>query len=1283
MNHHTNGVWTQRFLLPTEARLQILGKLEFADADAADADADDAAVAAAAAAVPPFPAAGTPMNQTTATSDRPSGESAELNLVGIGASAGGIAALKSFFEAVPEESGIAFVVVMHLSPDYDSKLAEVLQPSVAMPVRQAGQRTVLQPNHVYVIPPDRSMRVRDGHLELAEFASMGERRAPIDLFFRTVAELHPDGIGVVLSGSGADGVVGLTAIKEHGGIILAQSPDEAEYDTMPRSAISTGLVDFVLPARELGAKVVELKAKGAPWARRVVPEDMGDEEAEELRQILTQLQASTGHDFTGYKTSTVLRRIARRVQVNQVESLSAYLDLLRRNGAESYALLKDMLISVTSFFRDSDAFAALNARVIPALYRDRPATDTVRVWVAGCATGEEAYSLGMLLREHADTLDDPPSTQVFATDLDEGAIAVARAGLYSSAIAADVSETRLARFFSREGAHYRVRRELREMVLFSPHNLLRDPPFSRLDLVSSRNLLIYLGADLQRQVLDLFRYALRPDGYLFLGSSERTQQGETAFRTVDRQHRIYQRSAVRPSGGSLPKLPLAAGGRHRQPFSSARPVNSRQALADGGLHRQALEAHAPPSILVDTDRSIVHVSETANRYLEFPIGVPTADLLKVARGELRLELRTALHEALENGEPTTSRWVTLVLDGVPRQVQLHVSPSLLVEDTPLALILFIERTVVPGTDAPDHADVDYGERDADAELRSTRDRLSEMIEISEVRQEHLKASNEELQSINEEYKSTLEELETSKEELQSINEELKTVNDELKSKVDELAHANDDLRNLMAATEIATLFLDRTLRIKRFTPSLEALVNVLPVDTGRPLEHLTHRLKYDGLRHDCEAVLESLQPVEREVPDTDGRHWLVRITPYRSGHDRVGGVVITFTEITRIRQAQERLSQSEERVRALIETTAEIVWTTDASGAVIEESPSWCEFTGQAEAQRLGHGWLAAVHPEDRAETERQWNHAVRTTTAWEGEYRLRHAESGEWRITAVRAVPVRNPDGSVREWVGMNTDVTQLRAADQALRAAKEAAERAAATRSQFLATMSHELRTPMTAVIGITELLEAEVVGPLTEEQKRHLGRIRASAWHLVAIVDEVLTYSRTEAGRHVVNPALVDALPIIREIVDLIQVEADAKGLELRLECAGDAVPGMSDGSKLRQVIVNLVGNAVKFTDRGTIVVELDTRDEQLQLRVRDTGAGIEPDRIEEMFEPFTQGDGSTTRTKGGTGLGLTVARRLARLLGGDVEAESQPGVGSTFTLRLPWTRDGSTASLVRDD
>src|SRR5262245_16774475 len=592
--------------------------------------------------------------------------------VGIGASAGGIKAVEQFLERLPSNSNMAFVIILHLSPQHESNLASLFQRRTNMPVIQVVETVKVEPNHVYVIPPANHLFMEDGYIRLREPEAQKGKRVPIDLFFRTLAEAYSvHSIGVVLTGTGTDGTLGLRRIKEEGGIALAQDPQEAEYDGMPRSAINAGLVDFILPIEEIADKIIAVRQ--ASEKIQLPPE--GDRapkgvEAESLREILTLLRVRTGHDFNSYKRSTVLRRITRRMQVNELEELALYLRYIREHPHEVQDLMHDLLITVTNFFRDSEAFEVLERQVVPLLFAEKREGEQVRTWVTGCATGEEAYSLAILMQEEAQRLDQTPNIQIFATDIDDDSIISAREGLFPETISADVSPERLKRFFNKEGQYYRVKKEIRESVLFAGHNILRDPPFSRLDLVSCRNLLIYLNRDTQERVLELFHFALRPNGFLFLGASESADSLPELFTPVDKKFRIFKRSAVVPSTAYVPAMPVTGKWDVKLPDVSAA---ARKSFSYGELHQLLLEQYAPPSVLITEGYDIVHLSEKAGRYLRFPGGEPSRNLLKAIHPDLRLDLRAALYtvtqdETIEN----VTRPLSIRLDGQERQISVTV-----------------------------------------------------------------------------------------------------------------------------------------------------------------------------------------------------------------------------------------------------------------------------------------------------------------------------------------------------------------------------------------------------------------------------------------------------------------------------------------------------------------------------------------------------------------------------------------------------------------------------------
>ncbi|MEO7909907.1 MAG: chemotaxis protein CheB [Roseiflexaceae bacterium] len=863
-------------------------------------------------------------------------------IIGIGASAGGLKALQQFFQHTRSDSDLAFVVILHLSPEHESNLAALLQHHTAMPVTQVTEATRVERNHVYVIPPASQLSMSDGMLRLSEPPPRHGQHVAIDLFFRTLAEAQgPDAAAVVLSGTGSDGASGLKRVKELGGVTFAQEPNEAEYDSMPRNAIATGLVDYVLPVaampEQLLAYISNAEKIRLPVADHVSP---GDQSAI-LREIFVLMHARTGHDFSHYKRATMLRRIGRRMQVHGIAEIGEYVATLRERTGEVEALLRDLLISVTNFFRDQDAFAAIDAN-LARLFANKSRGDHVRVWVAGCATGEEAYSVAMLLHEYATRLERPPEIQIFATDIDEGAISLAREGRYTENITADVSPERLMLCFDHDQGYYRIKKNIRDMILFAVHNLLRDPPFSKLDIVTCRNLLIYLDRDVQQQLLKLFHFVLRPDGLLLLGASEFADGVPELFGPIDKHNRLFARLSTPRTANSLPTLPIAM-----QRIMPRENVEAALAVPSfGELHLHILEQYAPPSVLVNQDYDIIHLSESAGQFLQFGGGEPSFNLLNVVHPDLRIELRAALFRAIQRGRGSEASRVPMRMNDTTRWINLVVRPA---QNQPsmqmFVLVIFDE--IVSGE--PAHAasvDVDQEPlaRQLDQELQYTKNQLRTTVEQYETSIEELKASNEELQAINEELHSATEELETSKEELQSINEEMGAVNQELKNKIDELSRVNGDLHNFLAATDIGTIFLDRALRIVSYTPRVAELFNLIPADIRRPLAHVTHRITYANLPIDAAQVLEQLTLIEHEVQRDDGRWYIARLLPYRTADDRIDGVVMTFVDINQRKLAEDARLEAHRQTELILESI---------SDAYISIDRNWCGVYANQAVERL------------------------------------------------------------------------------------------------------------------------------------------------------------------------------------------------------------------------------------------------------------------------------------------------------------------------------------------
>ncbi|HUR45349.1 MAG TPA: chemotaxis protein CheB [Candidatus Saccharimonadales bacterium] len=997
-----------------------------------------------------------------------------LPLVGLGGSAGSIQALQRFFQGIPEVSGMAYVVVVHLSPDFESSLPELLGRAARIPVVAAEDGMPVHRDHVYVIPPGKHLTSVDGHLRLTDLQPERGSRVAVDLFFRSLADTHgPHAAAIVLSGADSDGTIGIKRIKERGGLTIAQDPDEAEHHSMPLSAIATGMVDWVLPVDEMPDRLVDYRAResrlqlppeeGPPPT--IAPKSHPDEAENALREILAYLRTRTGRDFSYYKRATIVRRVSRRLQINGVDDLPSYLAFLRTHPGEAGALLQDLLISVTNFFRDRECFEAVE-HIIPELFKGKGAGDFVRVWIPACATGEEAYSFAMLLLEHAKTLDAGPGVQIFGCDLDEDAIQLARTGIYPSTITADVSEERLRRFFLQDPHGYRIRREVREIVLFAAHDLLKDAPFSRMDLISCRNLMIYLNRDAQKRALDIFHFALRPNGYLFLGTSESVEEGSRLFEVLDKKHRIYHHLRAQrmglpvPTGPSTllraiqaqerasagPVLPGRTFEASTHPLFTSQMAKSDERIALGELHFRLVERFAPPSALVNREYEIVHLSESAGRFLQFAGGEPNVNLLKVVNPSLRVELRAALFQANETGLPVELFRLRVDLEGVPRTVDIRVMPAADLA-AGFLLVVFELRDRLTDTDGLEKIPVKEQEpvvRQLERELEVSKARLRDTVEQYEANTEELKASNEELQAMNEELRSASEELETSREELQSINEELSTVNQELKSRLEELGNANSDLHNLMASTPIATIFLDRALCIMRYTPGSLSLFRIIPGDVGRPLADLRHQLEYPELSADAVSVLETLVPVEREIRDRDNNWFLARVLPYRTLDDHIAGVVLAFVDVTESKRSREALKAGEERMRLILESARDYaIFTIDLKQRINSWNSGAQKAFGYTEQEILGQPGDITFVPEDRESgvPERERAKAREAGRAENERWHIR--KDGSRFYGSGLVMPLKDGSGDIIGFLKIMRDLTQQKHAEEELRIRNEELER------------------------------------------------------------------------------------------------------------------------------------------------------------------------------------------------------------------------------------------------
>jgi two-component system, chemotaxis family, CheB/CheR fusion protein len=890
-------------------------------------------------------------------------------VVAVGASAGGLEAFEAFFKAMPSDSGMAFVLVAHLDPTHVSLLPELVQKSTKMSVSQIRNGMKMKPNAVYVIPPNKDLNVLNGILHLTELSQPRGSNLPIDNFFRSLAQDQgANAICIILSGTGTDGTLGLKAIKGAVGMVMVQEEASAKYDGMPRSAIGTGLADYVLSPENMPSELVKYTKRAIGKSRpRIVPAEGPTPDA--LQKIFIILRTRTDHDFSLYKKNTIFRRIERRMNVHQIDDISEYVRYLRDSDREVDILFKELLIGVTNFFRDSDAFDTLQKKVLPKLLIGKPDDYTLRVWVPGCSTGEEAYSVAIILHECMESARHF-NLQVFGTDIDEDSINAARAGLYPASILADVGPDRLKRYFVKEDdGQYRIKKIIREMLVFAPQNIIKDPPFTKLDLLCCRNLLIYLGPELQRRLLPIFHYSLKQDGILFLGTSETIGQASDLFAIRSKKWKIFQ---SKPSGTVRTPLDFPA------PLSSPEDVSDRPTIPETVKKAEELsvlqlvetilaKSEMPPCIVIDDAFNLVYVHGKMGKFLEPAQGKASVNALKMARQGVKAELASAVRKVSLHKQEVVLTDLCVEHNGSSICFELLAKPIL--EQGPLrGLMLVMFQEISNATKSSKAAQKPKRGRrpgknveELARELQYTKENLQTTIEELETSNEELKSTNEELQSTNEELQSTNEEMETSKEELQSLNEESATVNAELQSRIDELSNTNDDMKNLLDSTAIATLFLDTNLCIRRFTPKVIDIIPLAGTDSGRPIMHFATSLSNTDLTEYGRKVLEDLAVREAEVESKDGVVYAMKARPYRTINNVIDGVVVTFEDITARKRVEEELRESEIKWRAMAESTPALIVVLDRVGKVLFLN---CVVPGLAMGQVAGasvYDYVAAV----------------------------------------------------------------------------------------------------------------------------------------------------------------------------------------------------------------------------------------------------------------------------------------------------------------------------------
>lgn len=1204
-------------------------------------------------------------------------------VVGVGASAGGLHPCKKLLQSAPADKDIAFVIVLHLAPAQESHVAEIFETVTRMPVTQVVGKQRIEPNHVYVIAPATSLGIRDGALEVGEPGTPHYKARPIDAFFSALAaDQRSRAVGIVLSGTGNDGTAGLEDIRSAGGLCLVQDPGTAEYEGMPRSAMDTGAADAVVPPEEMGRMILEYA--GAPGVRPPPRKPSDRRTAAEPGEGLDAILALLGHryrvDFREYKKNTLERRTQRRMGLKQISDRQEYLAYLRGHPEEVEALYGDVLIGVTRFFRDPEEWKFLEREVVPQLLATHDADTPVRVWSAGCATGEEAYSLAMVFLEQIERTGGRLKLQVFASDVSHEALAFARHGLYPADIEQDVPPERLRRFFHRVGEHFQVNRDLRERVTFAAHNLLSDPPFAGLDLVNCRNVLIYLEPHAQERLLDLFHFSLRPHGVLWLGSAETLGARSANFNEITGKHRMYRSTGrARPERYRVPHWVA-----ERVPVQGLPPEPSGPPTAPQiarRLEQWVLQRYTSACVVIDRHLRLLYFFGPTSDYLTQPAGEARMDLLSWARPGLYAKLRTGLGDAVENGRKVTVTGMRRERDAGSARVDATIEP---ITSVPGADGLFIvifrdvpKPTRLPAASAEGGAPAEPLVHRLEQELQEAHQELqSTVAQLVNVNEEHY-ASHEELLSLNEELQSSNEELETSKEELQSLNEELTTTNRQLEEKNMELRTITSDLNNFLVSANVPTLILDHQLRIRRFTPACTEVMSIVSTDVGRSLEHIKMQVRDDNLIADVERVLENLAPVEAEVSTDDGRWFFRRVLPYRSDEGRVDGVCVTFHDVTAQKRAAAEIEDARLFAEAIIRTSRTPLLVLDPELRVFSANEAFYEAfqvgekdTAGARIYELGnHQWdipglrrLLEALPTERAVRNYDVEHVFQTIG---------------WRTMRINADLMKRTNRPDLILVSIE-DVTDLRKAE--LPAERRAQELAQDHRrkDEFLAMLGHELRNPLTALANGLNLMSG--VGGQADGVEQAREMMARQTQRMTTMLDQLLDVARVSSGKIELAEEAVDFVDAANAAVEAVQPMIDSARHELTVSFPprGTALV-LGDAVRLAQVVENLLANAAKYTETGgRIRLTVSTTDDAVKLFVRDTGLGLERDTLEHVFDLFSQVSRSLHRAKGGLGLGLPLVRSLVEMHRGHVDAFSAGlGQGSEFVVTLPRLRMGQVA------
>ncbi|KAA9042241.1 PAS domain S-box protein [Ginsengibacter hankyongi] len=1181
-------------------------------------------------------------------------------VVGVGASAGGLDAFKKLIRAIPEHSGIAYILVQHLHPDHSSSLPDILQRETTIPVEQISDNVKVEPDHVYIIPSNKMLVATDGILQLSPRPSKGHRNMPIDIFFSSLAEVHQShAIGVVLSGSGADGTLGLKEIKDHGGITFAQDLHTAGYDSMPQSAIKAGVVDFILSPEEMPDQLKKLSETYniLPSSEHAVPKEPAEEES--FKQVLALIRSNSGVDFTYYKQTTVRRRILRRMAILKLEKIADYQAYLKKNKAELDILFQDMLIPVTSFFRDPVIFDHVCKTVLPQLIKDKSLGNPLRIWVAGCSTGQEAYSIGMGLHE---ALSDKISNfriQIFATDVSENSILKARAGVYKKSEMEGLSEQRIQNFFTKVNGDYQVRKTIRDMCIFATHNFLKDPPFAKIDLISCRNVLIYLEPFLQKRAFAVFHYALNPQGYLWLGKSESVGSSSEYFLPLALKDKLYTKKSfpgrfmsVTSESREEPLIDKDAGLPKTERKKDDFQKDAEQVL---------LTKYTPPGVIVNDQYDIVQFRGSTGNFLEPSPGKASLNVLKMAREGLAFELRNALQKAKTTRTAFTKKGISI--NQGKGEVCIEVVP-LLNSIEPYFLILFKDTTPerpYDGNKVPTAADLktekDTRIQHLEEDLLQVREDMRSVTEEQEAVNEELQSANEELLSGSEELQSLNEELETSKEELQSTNEELITVNQELYDRNEQYNEARLYAEAIVSTIHEPLMVIDNDFKIKSANKSFYKNFHLTEEETvGQVIFDLQNKSwNIPELRSKLLKIQKGQEKfIEWEVchtfPAIGTRYICINAQPVQK-EIRANWILLAFDDITARIEAEKQDRKNLSDVKKILENIPQITSTASADGAVNYFNQFFLDYSGLTFDEAIGWGWERTIQPEMLDEVKKQWAHSVKTGEDFKMELLFKRKSDNMYRWHLSKATPILNDEGKVASWVGAAIDIHEQKTKEQ--------------VKDEFIGIASHELKTPLTTAKAYIQLLEMG----LAETKDKDLifaQKASASITRLNDLIGELMDVSKIQNGKLDLQITAFDFNEMVTDATEQVQYGSPGHHIKLSGKIKN---PVKGDKNRLQQVVINLLSNAVKYSPKSKeVFIHLSAKAGEVKVAIKDTGIGIRKQSLDKIFDRYYREEQRAVHFQG-LGIGLFISHEIIVRHHGKIWAESEPGEGSTFYFTIP--------------